>query len=71
MEVLNALLGQGIPALPCTISLYPYVVFAESVRPGLATNVAAGTDEENSGCCSFQKLSLPQILRDDPVHRGP
>ncbi|MCX5904027.1 MAG: DUF364 domain-containing protein [Proteobacteria bacterium] len=61
MEVLNALLGQGIPALPCTVSLYPYVVFAESIRPGLATNVAAGRDEETRDVAAFQKLTTADL----------
>ena len=63
MEVLNALLGQDIPALPCTISLYPYVVFAESIRPGLATNVAAGTDEETADAAAFNNLAAMDLAR--------
>ena len=63
MEVLNALLGQDIPALPCTISLYPYVVFAESIRPGLATNVAAGTDEGERDVEAFQKFTSADLAR--------
>ena len=63
MEVLNALLGQGIPALPCTISLYPYVVFAESLRPGLATNVAAGTDERTADVAAFNNLAAIDLAR--------
>jgi len=61
MEVLNALLGQGIPALPCTVSLYPYVLFAESLRLGLATNVAAGTDEATCDVAAFQKLTTADL----------
>jgi uncharacterized protein len=63
MEVLNALLGQGIPALPCTVSLYPYVVFAESIRPGLATNVAAGTDERTADAAVFNNLAAIDLAR--------
>ena len=63
MEVLNALLGQGIPALPCTISLYPYVVFAESIRPGLATNVAAGTDERTADAAAFNNLAAMDLAQ--------
>ena len=63
MEVFNALLGQGIPALPCMVSLYPYVVFAESIRTGLATNVAAGTDEGARDVAAFQKLFTAELAR--------
>jgi len=63
MDVLSALLGQGIPALSCTVSLYPYVVFAESLRTGLATNVAAGTDEGNRDVEAFQRLTTAELAR--------
>jgi uncharacterized protein len=63
MEVLYALLGQDIPALPCTVSLYPYVVFAESIRTGLATNVAAGTDEGTVDVAAFQTLTTADLAR--------
>jgi uncharacterized protein (DUF4213/DUF364 family) len=63
MEVLNALLGQDIPSLPCTVSLYPYVVFAESIRSGLATNVAAGTDEKTADAAVFNNLAAIDLAR--------
>jgi uncharacterized protein (DUF4213/DUF364 family) len=63
MDVLDALLEQGIASLPCTISIYPYVVFAECLRPGLATNVAAGSGRALPDSTFLQNRSTKDLAR--------
>jgi uncharacterized protein len=63
MEVLYALLEQGISSLPCTFSLYPYVVFAESIRQGLATNVAAGSARAAPDMSLLQNMPTADLAR--------
>ena len=63
MEIFNALLSRVIPAERCSVALYPYVILAESIRTGLATNVAAGTDEGTGDVAAFQTLSTADLAR--------
>ena len=63
MDVLYALLRHVLPAKSCSVSLYPYVVFAESIRPGLATNVAAGTAAARADAAAYNGCAVMDIAQ--------